>query len=99
MDKQTNVRKLKDDIQVAKSSTEEQHKAIIKLQLEISSLTLLIAEQEKELANDGSRDSTRTEIVAPHCDLRSPESELEAVAVRSLPRDLVVGKQRGRAAH
>jgi len=88
LDKQTNVRKLKDEVHVAKGSIEEQAKAINKLQSEIDALVALIAEQERALANDGSRDSTRTEIVAPRSGFLSAEGEFEARTVQLLPRDL-----------
>jgi hypothetical protein len=105
LDKQQNVRKLKDEIQIAKNSTEEQQKAIRKIQKEIDALALIIEEQEKALANDGSRDNARTEIVAPCRAIPPPlvrgrggggdnsnrqyMRSDDELAVRALPRDIV----------
>lgn len=97
LDKQQNVRKLKDEIQIAKKSTEDQYKGIRKIQTEIDALIKLIDEQEKALANDGTRDSTRTEIVAP-CRRgynKSLETQIEELAVRSLPRNIGGGASGG----
>ena len=79
------MRRLKDSVIVAKGTADEQTKVAAKLQSEIDALVILIAEQEKAMANDGSRDSARTEMVAPLRGHRSVESEMEALAVRQLP--------------
>lgn len=88
LDKQTNVRKLKDDISEAQAAMEEHHGAVSKLENEITALTRLIAEQQSALANDGSRESTRTEIVRPQRGHRSAHEERDAEAVRFLPDDI-----------
>ncbi len=87
MDIQTNIRKAKDEIQFATVSAEEQLAVVAKLRAEISEFAEQLAEQERALANDGSRSELRSEIVAPSCSY-TPESDRDVLAVRSLPRDI-----------
>jgi hypothetical protein len=79
---------LKDEIFSSQAATEETTAAAKKLETEINSLVLLIAEQERALQNDGERGSVRDEMVAPTRGPRTQEGELDAFAVSLLPRGL-----------
>mmetsp|Transcript_55011 Transcript_55011/g.110509 ORF Transcript_55011/g.110509 Transcript_55011/m.110509 type:complete len:262 (+) Transcript_55011:54-839(+) len=84
LDLQTNIRRLKDLGEAAKASTEEQRKAIQKLQLEIDSLSVVKEAQETALANDGSNRSDMTMVCAP-VRSRHPVHLKEAGDVGALP--------------
>jgi chromosome segregation ATPase len=87
LDLQTNIRKLKDNIEAAKVSAEEQHKLIRKLQSEIDNLNSIKKEQEDALANDDSNRSDRTNIVFPVRHHRNVTFESEVSALPDDPQE------------
>jgi septal ring factor EnvC (AmiA/AmiB activator) len=95
LDKQQNVRKLKDDILSSQAATEETAAAAKKLEKEIKNLVVTIAAQEKALQSDDDRHSAQDEMVAPVRGHRTHEGELDAFAVSMLPRGLP-GRGNGR---
>ena len=90
MDKQTNVRKLKDQIHDAQASMKEHHDAVFKLEAEIQELNKIIFDQESTFANQKDDHSTRTELVMmPRKGPRTALQELEAESVRFLPDKII----------